>query len=150
MNREPLLPRTLFRVSSGVPGLDDILVGGWPAHHLYLVEGDPGTGKTTLALQFLLDGAANGEPGLYITLSESQKELEGVAESHHCPLQGISIFEYTPTEESLRPENEYSALHPSEVEFQDTMQSILTRVEEIRPARLVFDSLSEMHGPDAG
>ena len=144
MNREPLLPRTPCRVSSGVPGLDDILSGGWPAHHLYLVEGDPGTGKTTLALQFLLDGAANGEPGLYITLSESQKELEGVAESHHWPLQDLSIFEYTPTEESLRPENEYSALHPSEVEFQDTMQSILTKVEEVRPARLVFDSLSEI------
>ncbi|MBV9222568.1 MAG: AAA family ATPase, partial [Acidobacteriaceae bacterium] len=111
MNREPLLPRTPYHVSSGVPGLDDILEGGWPAHHLYLVEGDPGTGKTTLALQFLLDGAANGEPGLYITLSESQKELEGVAESHHWPLQDLSIFEYTPTEESLRPENEYSALH---------------------------------------
>ena len=140
--RPPL--RTQPRASSGVPGLDDILIGGWPANHLYLVEGDPGTGKTTLALQFLLEGARLGDPVLYVTLSESKKELEGVAESHHWPLNGVSIFEYAPTEENLRPENEYSALHPSEVEFQDTMQGILTKVEQVRPTRLVFDSLSEV------
>ena len=136
--------KTGSRVMTGISGLDQILSGGWPANHLYLIEGDPGTGKTTLALQFLLEGARCGERGLYVTLSESKLELEGVAESHHWPLDGLSIFEFTPTEESLRPENEYSAFHPSEVEFQDTMQSILQKVDEVRPTRLVFDSLSEI------
>ncbi len=136
--------RDQTRISSGIPGLDDILVGGWPANHVYLVEGDPGTGKTTLALQFLIEGAQRGERVLYVTLSESKIELEGVAQSHNWPLTDVPIFEYTQGEESLRPENEYSALHPAEVEFQDTMQGILKKVEEVRPARLVFDSLSEV------
>jgi circadian clock protein KaiC len=143
INDQPA-PGSQPRVSSGIAGLDDILLGGWPAHHLYLVEGDPGTGKTTLALQFLLDGTRRGDRVLYITLSESKQELEGVAASHHWPLNGVTIFEFIPSEETLRPDNEYSAFHPSEVEFQDTMQSILAQVEEIRPARLVFDSLSEL------
>ena len=132
------------RIPTGIAGLDDILFGGWPANHLYLVEGDPGTGKTTLALQFLLDGARREENVLYVTLSESKDELEGIAESHDWELGALSIFEYTPTEESLQPQNEYSVLHPSEVEFQDTMQNILKKVEEIKPKRLVFDSLSEI------
>ena len=75
-------PRTTGRVSTGIPGLDDILNGGFPRGHLYLIEGDPGTGKTTVALQFLLAGLQQGEQGLYVTLSESKQELEGVAESH--------------------------------------------------------------------
>lgn len=137
-------PGSQPRVSSGIAGLDDILLGGWPAHHLYLVEGDPGTGKTTLALQFLLDGVKRGDRVLYVTLSESRQELEGVAASHHWPLDGLTIFEYIPNEETLRPNNEYSAFHPSEVEFQDTMQNILAKAEEVRPTRLVFDSLSEI------
>lgn len=140
MNKKEQQPR----ISSGIPDLDDILVGGWPANHLYLIEGDPGTGKTTLAFQFLLEGAKLGESVLYVTLSESKQELEDIAESHHWEIKAVPIFEYTPTEESLQPENEYSALHPSEVEFQDTMQNILKKVEEIKPKRLVFDSLSEI------
>ena len=134
----------MTRISTGIAGLDDILCGGWPANHLYLVEGDPGTGKTTLALQFLLEGVKQGERVLYITLSESRAELLEIAASHEWPLEGVQIFEYAPEEESLRPENEYSALHPSEVEFQDTMQSILKAVDESRPSRVVFDSLSEI------
>ncbi|MBV8833948.1 MAG: AAA family ATPase [Acidobacteriaceae bacterium] len=132
------------RVSTGIAGLDDILAGGWPANHVYLVEGNPGTGKTTLALQFLLEGARGGDSVLYVTLSESKHELEGIAESHGWSLDAVPVFEYIQGEESLRPENEYSALYPSEVEFHDAMQGVLNKVEEVRPARLVFDSLSEI------
>ena len=87
------------RDSTGIAGLDDVLVGGFPRGHLFLVEGEPGTGKTTMALQFLLAGAAVGEKGMYITLSESKRELLEVARSHRWSLQDISLFEYTPTEE---------------------------------------------------
>ncbi len=132
------------RVSSGISGLDEITRGGWPANHLYLIEGDPGAGKTTLALQFLRAGAKLGERVLYVTLSESKLELEDVIASHGWPAGEIHICEFLPSEESLRPENEYSVLHPSEVEFQDTMQSILQKIEEVRPARVVIDSLSEI------
>ena len=134
----------LQRVGSGVIGMDDILLGGWPSNHLYLLEGPPGTGKTTIALQFLLEGVTQGERVLYVTLSESKSELQAVAKSHDLNLDKVEILEYSPTEESLNPANEYSALHPAEVEFQDTMQTILQKIEEVRPARLAFDSFSEI------
>jgi circadian clock protein KaiC len=132
------------RVSTGVTGLDNVLSGGFPQGHFFLVEGEPGTGKTTLGLQFLMAGARNRENTLYVTLSESKREIEKVARSHGWSLEGVTIFEYTPTEESLRPEDQYSAFHPSEVEFQDTTQHILREVERVQPARVVLDSLSEI------
>lgn len=144
MDSTDVFGTALPRTSTGVAGLDNILLGGWPSNHLYLVEGSPGSGKTTLALQFLLEGARRGESVLYVTLAESKDELEAVAASHGMRLDGIQIHEYAPTEDSLCKENEYSALYPAEVEFHDTMQSILETVNAIRPSRLVFDSLSEI------
>lgn len=132
------------RLKSGIAGLDDILNGGFPQGHLYLVEGDPGTGKTTLALQFLLEGIRNGETVLYVTLSESRGELEQVAASHGWSTKGLGIFEMIPPDEDLTPESQYTVFHPSEVELADTIASILKRVEEVKPQRLVFDSLAEL------
>src|SRR5579871_1497858 len=131
-------------VSSGIPGLDDVLGGGFPRGHFFLVEGQPGAGKTTLGLQFLLDGRDRGESVLYVTLSESEQELKKVAASHGWSLDGITIYEFMPTEEALRPEQQYSAFHPSDVEFRDSMQNILDQAERARPARIVLDSLSEI------
>jgi circadian clock protein KaiC len=131
------------RVSTGIGGLDDVLDGGLPAHHLYLVEGDPGAGKTTLGLQFLLEGAAKGEKGLYVTLSETAEELATVAASHGWDLEGIDVFELV-NEEGLSPEAEQSILHPSEVELGETTRGIMAAVEQLTPSRVVFDSLSEM------
>jgi circadian clock protein KaiC len=131
-------------VSTGIVGLDNILSGGLPVGHLYLIEGDPGTGKTTAALQFLMLGAARGEHVLYVTLSESKAELEEGADSHGWSLEGVEIHEFAPTEQSLRPEDQYSHFHPSEVEFQDTTQHILDKIEASQPKLVVFDSLSEL------
>jgi len=131
-------------VSTGVSGLDDILNGGVPKGHFFLVEGEPGAGKTTLGLQFLMEGRKQGERVLYVTLSESLREIEKVARSHRWSLDGVTIYEFTPTEDSLRPEDQYSAFHPSDVEFQDSMQNILNRVDDSQAARVVIDSLSEI------
>lgn len=132
------------RLQTGVPGLDNILFGGFPQGHLYLIEGDPGTGKTTLALQFLLEGIRNGEQTLYVTLSESRDELEQVTRSHGWNPEPLEIFEMIPPEEDLKPESQYTVFHPSEVELADTIANILGKVDEIRPQRLVFDSLAEL------
>ncbi|HEX4067999.1 MAG TPA: ATPase domain-containing protein [Acidobacteriaceae bacterium] len=136
--------RPLPRLCTGVQGLDDILHGGIPSGHLYLIEGDPGTGKTTLALQFLLEGIRSGERVLYVTLSESREELEQVAKSHGWPIQGLEIFEMIPPDDDLKPEAQYTVFHPSEVELADTIVSILSKVDEVQPQRLVFDSLAEL------
>jgi circadian clock protein KaiC len=132
------------RLHTGIEGLDDILHGGFPEGHLYLVEGDPGTGKTTLALQFLLEGIRAGEKGLYVTLSESKEELEGVARSHGWSTEGLMIYEMVPPEEDVLPEPQYTVFHPSEVELANTITSILKQVNAKHPQRLVFDSLSEL------
>lgn len=137
-------PHRTVRVRTGVSGLDDILSGGLPSNHLYLIEGDPGTGKTTLALQFLLEGAKRGEKVLYVTLSESRHELLGVAESHGWSLDAVPIFEMTPQEDELSPEAQYTVFHPSEVELADTISSVLKQVDQLQPSRVVFDSLSEL------
>ncbi|MEA2766386.1 MAG: circadian clock protein KaiC [Gemmatimonadaceae bacterium] len=127
----------------GVPGLDGILGGGLPTNHLYLLDGEPGTGKTTLALQFLIEGTKNGERGLYVTLSESSAELKAVAASHGWSLEGIDIYELS--KESARDiEEGYTIFHPAEVELQQTVDEVLKAVEEHNPTRIAFDSLSEM------
>ena len=132
------------RMATGIEGLDSILEGGFPANRIYLIEGDPGTGKTTIGLQFLLEGARLGEPGLYVTLSETKEELNAVAESHGWQLDGFDIYELLPTEESLKPESQYTIFHPSEIELNETTSAVLKEVERIKPRRVVFDSLSEM------
>jgi circadian clock protein KaiC len=132
------------RVSTGVQGLDMILNGGLPEDHLYLIEGDPGSGKTTLALQFLLEARRRGESVLYVTLSESMRELRAIAQSHGWSLDGLEIFEVIPPPESLLPEDQYTVYHPGDVELGNTLKSILERVDRIKPSRAVFDSLSEI------
>ena len=132
------------RLETGSAGLDAVLNGGFPANRLYLVEGDPGTGKTTMALQFLLEGARRGEPVLYVTLSETKEELTAVARSHGWSLEGINLHELVPPEETLKTESQYTIFHPSEVELGETTKMVIDEVERIQPRRVVFDSLSEM------
>src|SRR3954447_21970622 len=135
---------TPVRLSVGVPGLDIVLGGGLPAGHVYVLEGDPGTGKTTLALQFLLEGATKGERTLYVTLSETASELRTVARSHGWSLDSVNLHELAPTEETLDPADDYTILHPAEVELGQTIRAVLDQVERIKPTRVVFDSLSEL------
>jgi len=132
------------RVSTGITGLDDILGGGLDADRLYLIEGKPGTGKTTLALQFLLEGTRRGEKSLYVTLSESETELRLVAARHGWSLDELTIFELVPPEASLAPDRELTIFQPAELELGETTKLILDRVNTINPRRIVFDSLSEM------
>lgn len=129
---------------TGIEGLDRVLGGGLTAERLYLVEGEPGSGKTTLALQFLQEGARRGEPVLYVTLSESEPELRGVARSHGWSLTGITIHELAPGESALSAEDQYTMFHPAEVELGETTQSMLAAFDRLRPTRAVFDSLSEL------
>jgi circadian clock protein KaiC len=129
---------------TGVAGLDDILGGGFSTRRLYLIEGTPGSGKTTVAMQFLMEGVRNGEPVLYITLSETEDELRSVAQSHGWSLEGITIRDAVPSEHTLQGEQQYTMFHPSEVELTQTTKAILEDVERIKPRRVVFDSLSEL------
>ena len=135
-------PETL--ATTGIQGLDDVLSGGLTPNRLYLLETVPGSGKTTLAVQFLMEGVRCGEPVLYVTLSESEEELRGVAASHGWSLDGITIRELAPSEDSLRPDDQYTMFHPSEIELGETTKTILADVERVKPARVVFDSLSEL------
>lgn len=137
-------PRTAPVISSGIPGLDFILGGGLARDRVFLVEGSPGTGKTTLALQFLLEGVSRGETTLYVTLAESRPELEAVAASHGWSLDGIEVFELSPPDEVLDPETRYTVFHPSDVELDQTVRRIYDVVERLKPGRVVVDSLSEM------
>ncbi len=133
--------RSLARV--GIPGLDEILRGGLPRNRLFLVDGVPGTGKTTLALQFLLEGRAQGERGLYVTLSETREELQAAAQSHGWSLEGIEIVELSALTGEGSDEA-YTLFHPAEVELQQTVEVVLAEIERHQPQRVAFDSLSEM------
>ncbi|MGM3388744.1 AAA family ATPase [Stutzerimonas stutzeri] len=132
------------RISTGSEGLDNILGGGLDPNRMYLYEGSPGSGKTTIALQFLLEGVRHGERVLYVTLSETQAELELVAKRHGWSLEGIDVFELVTPEASLDPELELTVLHPAEMELTETTQQVFDRVSETNPTRVIFDSLSEM------
>jgi circadian clock protein KaiC len=132
------------KVTTGIPGLDDVLGGGLSPNRLYLIEGMPGSGKTTLALQFLTAGRLAGERCLYVTLSETQEELEAVVRSHDLSLEGIDVFELASADTPLLVEREQTLLHPWEVELGETVKLITDQIERIEPVRVVFDSLSEM------
>src|SRR4029450_11693952 len=123
MPQTPTVPADDERLRTGVGGLDDVLGGGLDPDRLYLVDGEPGTGKTTLALQFLLEGAKRGERGLYVTLSESTAELKGVAQSHGWDPRAIEVFELSAI--SGVPSEEYTIFHPAEVELQETVSEVL-------------------------
>ena len=132
------------RAATGVPGLDDILGGGFFPNRLYLIEGTPGSGKTTLAFQFLLEGARRGEPVLYVTLSETAEEVREMAHSHGWSLDGVTVREIMAGGNLLDPGDQYTVFHPSEVELSETTNRILEDVQRLQPRRIVFDSLSEL------
>ncbi|MGY2049543.1 ATPase domain-containing protein [Methylobacterium sp. JK268] len=137
-------PDDATRIASGVPGLDTILGGGYAANRAHLIEGRPGSGKTTLALQFLREGARAGETCLYITLSESRRELLNVADQHGWALDGIEIFELVPPELSLDPSQQQSLVHSSDLELGETIRMAIAEIDRIKPQRVVLDSLSEI------
>ena len=132
------------KCTSGVPGLDEILGGGLPRNCLYLVEGTPGVGKTTLAMQFLLEGTRQGEKGLYVTLSETKQELEAVALSHDWDLSDIGVIELSAVEGAIGGKNATTLFHSADVELTQLTKLLTEQIERTRPARVVLDSLSEM------
>jgi circadian clock protein KaiC len=129
--------------ATGIEGLDHILLGGFPRNHVYLLQGDPGVGKTTLGLQFLLDGVRHGEGALYLTLSETRDELHAVAKSHGWDMTGVEVFEQLVGEQSLEEEDS-TVFYPSEIELGQTIKAMLTEVDRLKPKRVVLDSLSEI------
>jgi circadian clock protein KaiC len=136
-----LLPRADTRIA----GLDDVIEGGFARNRLHLLEGSPGTGKTTIALQFLMAGAAAGERGIYVSLAETEQELRQGAKSHGWELADeITVFELVPPESVLDPERHQSLLYSSDLELGETITRILETIERIKPARVVIDSLSEI------
>jgi circadian clock protein KaiC len=133
-----------IRLSTGIPGLDDILRGGLARGFLYLVEGNPGAGKTTLALQFLIEGVKRGEKGLYISLAESEDELRHVAASHGMNLENVEICKISPPEIAGEIGQQYTVFQPAEVELSDVLETILSKVRDICPSRVIIDSMSEL------
>ena len=133
------------KAATGVSGFDDVLSGGFNRGRVYLLEGSPGTGKTTLATQFLLEGAAKGERGLYITLSETEDELRESAASHGWTIEDpITVFELVPPESLLDEAQQQSLLYSSDLELGETTRRIFEVVEKVKPSRVVLDSLSEI------
>jgi circadian clock protein KaiC len=132
------------RVPTGIESLDYLLCGGLPQGRLYVIEGDPGAGKTTLALQFLLEGARLGERCLYVTLSETVHELQEVAASHGWSLEGVDLLELDSLAERLQDEANYTVYHPADVELGETVKHIQTQVERLQPTRVALDSVSEL------
>jgi circadian clock protein KaiC len=131
-------------VKTGIGGLDDVLGGGFAPNRMHLVEGNPGSGKTTLALRFLIEGQRRGERVLYVTLSETVEELRNAAASHGWDLAGVDLIELVPDEGSLDREAEYTMFDPAEVELPEVLKVILAEVDRIAPSRIVIDSLSEL------
>jgi circadian clock protein KaiC len=132
------------RVSTGIPGLDEVLCGGILRNRSYLVHGQPGTGKTTLSLQYILKQAELGESAMYITLSETRDELEKMAESHGWSLDKVHICDLSAAEDTLSADAQYTVFHPSDVELGETTTAILAEIERVKPAHVVFDGLSEV------
>ena len=135
---------TMTHAATGITGLDEIIIGGFPRNRIYLIEGDPGTGKTTLGMQFLFEGRDHGEKGMYVTLSETREELDAVADSHGWNLDRIEILELVAAQDLVSTEDQYTVFDPAEVELGQTIKSIINMVEETQPARVVVDSLSEL------
>jgi circadian clock protein KaiC len=135
---------SIDRSATGVPGLDDVLHGGLLPGRFYLVDGNPGAGKTTLALQYLLEGVRNGESCLYVTLSETKDELTAGAASHGWSLDGIQIVELVTEDSELAGDQDLTMYHPSEVELSQTVRKVVDAVERYKPVRMVLDSLSEL------
>lgn len=138
-------PARAVKARTGIEGLDDVLAGGFSSGHVFLVEGNPGTGKTTIALSFLMQGAKDGERGLYATMSETEAELRDGAASHGWTLgDGIHVFELVPPESLLDANQQQSLLYSSDLELGEVSQVIFAAFERVRPSRVVIDSLSEI------
>lgn len=131
-------------VSTGIEGLDHVLGGGLPARRFYLLQGDPGAGKTTVGVQFLLEGVRRGERVLYVTLSETREELGAIALSHGWDIGDVPVFELAAGIEYLNLSEQNTLFEPSEVELAEVTRKLLAEFERVKPVRVVFDSLSEL------
>ncbi len=138
------MPKSVSQAKTGISGLDNVLGGGLEKGRVFLLEGQPGTGKTTIATQFLLSGAAAGERCLYVTLSESEDELRAGAKSHGWDLSNVNVFELVPPENLLNEDQQQSLLYSSDLELGETTKRIFETFERVKPHRLVLDSLSEI------
>ncbi|MBV9499665.1 MAG: AAA family ATPase [Acidobacteriaceae bacterium] len=139
-----MLPKHNDKECTGIAGLDEVLAGGLPAHRLYVVEGNPGSGKTTFALQFLREGVRLGQRVLYVTLSETLEELSDVAISHNWNLDGIDLLELDSLSDRFKEDADYTVFHPSDVELEETIGRIRAEVERLNPDRVALDSVSEL------
>jgi len=139
-----MTPTSTPRISTGTPGLDEILFGGLPSRRLYLLQGDPGVGKTTMALRFLLAGSEQGERCLYVTLSETREELSAVAHGHGWSLDAVDVYEMSAAESGFTEQDENTLYVPAEVELGERVTALLREVDRVKPSRIVLDSCSEL------